>query len=272
MEDNKGQLGFVAIIGGGKMGEAILSGLINVVGFDLQNLAVAEPSEERCEFLSKQYGVQCFTDGRDIMHPTTVILAVKPQVLREVAMGLAKAADFDPARVVTIAAGITTQTVSECFPDCLAVRVMPNLALSVSAGMSVVAGAKGVPAQEVELVRDMFASMGEALIIPEEQIDVAMSVSGSGPAFFALLAEELAAAAVQNGLSPEISAILARQTLIGAGLYLDKNGVQPQELRHSVTSPNGTTQAAIESFVAQDFASIVQTAFKACIQRAKELA
>lgn len=271
LNEIRGQLGLIAIIGGGRMGEAIVSGLVQGAFFADESIVVANPSQGRRDYLSERYGLRCYADGSEIKHPNTAILAVKPQKLREVAAGLAAAEDFDPQRVISIAAGVSTATVQGYFPGAAVVRVMPNVALSVSAGMSVVAAAVGVSARETELVRKLFFCMGDALVIEESQIDAATAVSGSGPAYFALLAEELTAAGVAAGLCPEVSERLARQTIIGTGRYLDLMDVRPEELRRSVTSPNGTTQAALEAFSAGGLGALVHEAFQACVRRAKEL-
>ncbi|MCL2150726.1 MAG: NAD(P)-binding domain-containing protein, partial [Coriobacteriia bacterium] len=120
----------LAIIGGGKMGEAIVAGLVQGAGFDPAGVQVAEPFTDRCELITELYGVRCVADGAMIDAPETVIIAVKPQIIREVLAALAAAEGFQPSRVVSIAAGVTSDLVRSYFPDCAVIRVMPNLALS----------------------------------------------------------------------------------------------------------------------------------------------
>jgi pyrroline-5-carboxylate reductase len=158
------------------------------------------------------------------------------------------------------------------FPQASVVRVMPNVALMVGAGMSVVAGAAGTPDAEVELTCELFSCMGEAVAIEEDLIDAATAVSGSGPAYFALLARELSRAGSRAGLDPELAALLSRQTLVGASRYLDDTGLQPDHLMGAVTSPGGTTQAALQSLEQSGFPAAVSAAVTAAIARAKELA
>jgi pyrroline-5-carboxylate reductase len=266
------KLGKLAIIGGGKMGEAIVSGLVNGALFDPDSLIVADPGEERRESLSATYGISCVAFGSEIEHPKTALLAVKPQVLREVCEDLAAAPHFDPLRIISIAAGVTTQTLQSFFPDASVVRVMPNAALMVGAGMSAVCVAQGTPRFEGELVREMFSLMGDAVLLDESLINAATAISGSGPAYFALFVEELAKAGEQIGLEPADALLLATQTLAGTARYLELTGATPAELRIAVTSPNGTTQAALESFEEQGFSSLVSSAVEAALKRAKELA
>ncbi|MDR1712910.1 MAG: pyrroline-5-carboxylate reductase [Coriobacteriales bacterium] len=272
MEDLQGKLGTIAIIGGGKMGEAIIAGLVNGALFDPATVVVAEPGEERRQYLSDNYGIRCVAAGAEIDHPLTAILAVKPQVFRDVAAALAAAPNFDPVRIISIAAGISTATIRGFFPEKNVIRVMPNVALMVSAGMCVVCTAENTARSEGELVVDLFSLMGEATLIEESQINAATALSGSGPAYFALLVERLAAAGVAQGLDAETAALLAKQTLIGTARYLDLTSFTATELREAVTSPNGTTQAALESMAASGFNQLVDDLVAAACRRAEELA
>jgi pyrroline-5-carboxylate reductase len=271
MSDLQDRLGVIALIGGGQMGEAIVSGLVQKALFDPDGIIVAEPFDARRDVLTELYGVSCVADGSEIEQSDTVIMAVKPQIFREVSAGLTATEHFNPTRVVSIAAGVATDVMTEYFTGCAVVRVMPNINLSVSAGMSVVAPASGTAMFEAELVCELFGLLGRAVIIDETLIDIATAVSGSGPAYFALLVEELAKSGVAAGLPEEIASLLARQTLIGTGSYLQQNDVTPVELRAAVTSPGGTTEAAIASFEMQNFNTVVLNAINACLNRAREL-
>jgi len=272
MDELRQDLGYIAIIGGGKMGEAILNGLVEGALFDPASIAVAEPFSERRQAMSERYGVLCVAQGSEIDNPQTVILAVKPAAIHEICRQLNADWQVPPTRVISIAAGVTTASLQECFPQSVVIRVMPNLPLAVGAGMSVVALAAGAPLSEAELVCQLFSLMGEAHWIDVAMINLATAVSGSGPAYFALLTEELAAAGAACGLDAELAAALARQTLIGTARYLEVTDHSPTSLREAVTSPNGTTQAALEAFAAADLAAIVERAARACVRRAEELA
>jgi pyrroline-5-carboxylate reductase len=266
------KLGNIAFIGGGKMGEAIVAGLVQGAMFDPQTIVVVEPNAERREFLAETYAVKCVENGAVLTGIHTCILAVKPQVLVPIATELAASSGFNPVRIISIAAGVETKTLAAIFTSAAVIRVMPNAPLMVGAGMSAVAVAAGTPIAEGELTVALFSLMGEALLLDEQLMNAVTAVSGSGPAYFALLVEELSKAGVALGLSDEQASMLAQQTLIGTARQLQLTSMTPTQLRAAVTSPGGTTQAAIESFVAHDFSGIVASAAKAALQRAEELA
>ena len=266
------KLGKIALIGGGKMGEAIVAGLVHGALLNPEAIEIAEPGEDRRATLESTYGVSCSASGEDILGAQTAIFAVKPQVFKQVAAQLSAAEGFAPQRVISIAAGVTTNTIAEFFPAASVVRVMPNTPLMASAGMSVVAVAEGTPIAEGELVVELFSIMGEALLIPEDQINAATAISGSGPAYFALFVEELTRAGTTIGLSEEQAQHMALQTLIGTARQLQLTDESPEELRIAVTSPGGTTQAALESFSQNGLGNIIEKAVRAANQRAQELA
>lgn len=274
MDDIAARLGKIAIIGGGKMGEAIVAGLVNGAMFDPNSVIVAEPGEARREYLSATYGIVCVADAARITHPTTALLALKPQILREVCEPLAAVPTFDPVRVISIAAGVTTSTLRAIFNrDTNAIiRVMPNAPLMVGAGMSAVCVAPDTSRVEGELVRELFSLMGDAVLLDEALMNAATAIFGSGPAYFALFVEELAKAGERVGLNPEDSLLFATQTLRGTARYLELLEASPAELRQAVTSPGGTTQAALEEFAAQGFSETVAQAVEAALRRAEELA
>jgi pyrroline-5-carboxylate reductase len=272
VDDIAAQLGKIAIIGGGKMGEAIAAGLVNGAMFDPGSVVIADPGEDRRAALSAAYGVACVADGALIAHPTTALLAVKPQVLREVCERLAATPAFDPVRVISIAAGVTTTTLRSLFAQGAIIRVMPNAPLMVGAGMSAVCVEANTPRAEGELVRELFSLMGDAVLLDESLMNAATALSGSGPAYFALFVEELARAGQQVGLAPADALLLATQTLRGTARYLELAEAGPAELRVAVTSPGGTTQAALEEFEARGLSELVARAVKAALRRAEELA
>ncbi|GHT78144.1 pyrroline-5-carboxylate reductase [Actinomycetota bacterium] len=266
------KLGKIALIGGGKMGEAIIAGLVQGAMFDPEVIVIAEPGAERRQQLTEAYGTVCVANGAEISNPDTCILAVKPQVLKDIASDLAQTEGFNPKRVISIAAGISTQTLREIFQFAQIIRVMPNAPLMVGAGMSAVAVSAGTQKSEGELVVDLFSLMGEAVLVEENLINAATAISGSGPAYFALFVEHLTLAGINLGLTPEQSSSLAIQTFNGTARQLQLTDMTPAQLRMAVTSPKGTTAAALESFSRDDFAQIVQNAAQAALQRAEELA
>jgi pyrroline-5-carboxylate reductase len=265
------RLGQIAVIGGGKMGEAIIAGMIGGAAVAPASICVVEPGEERRVALSGRHGVCCLPQLQQANSLDTIILAVKPQVLRPIAESLAALPGFCPKRVISIAAGVTTTTLQAIFGQTVVVRVMPNMALMANAGMSVVAKASATPAAETELARELFACMGKAVILLEQQIDTATAISGSGPAYFALLVQALAIAAENNGLSADTARLLSEQTLLGTAQLFRSDGYTAAALMAAVTSPGGTTQAALESFEQNRLLQSVEDAVGAAIARAKEL-
>jgi pyrroline-5-carboxylate reductase len=176
--------------------------------------------------------------------PDLVILAVKPQSLRDAAPGMEPGTAG--ALLLSVAAGVSLATLAEVFPRARAiVRAMPNLPVAEGQGMTTLCGGSGVAAADVETVQGLLAASGRlAWVETEDELDVATAVAGSGPAYFLSLAEALRAAAEARGISPEIAALLAEQTLIGSASLLGR-GMRPLELAQQVVSPGGTTAAGL---------------------------
>jgi len=261
----------IAIIGGGRMGEAIVAGLISAKAADAASIVVAEPDTER-HAVFEAHGVRCVRDGHDAVQGAgIVILAVKPQVIEAV---LAHLADDVPssARVVSIAAGVRCARLEALLPEGVTVvRVMPNTPALVGAGMSVVSGGTHASAEQIEEIRTLFEALGSAIVLDERYQDAATAISGSGPAYVALFIDALARAGVRQGLSRDVSQQLATQTLRGTVELLERTGKHPEELVDAVSSPGGTTIAAIEALEKKGFRASVAEAVEAAVRRAKEL-
>ncbi len=266
------QLGHVAIIGGGKMGEAVVSGLIASEAIDPAQITVANPGEAKRRHLEERYGVSCTADGALIEHPDTVILAVKPQILPAVASMLAAVDSFDPSRVISIAAGITLASLTGWFPHAFCVRAMPNTPLMVGAGMTALSVVDCQNFEEIELVCALFSCMGDVSLIDESLQNAAVAISGSGPAYFALFVDALTRAGVQMGLSESVAGEMALTTMRGTGDLLAEKNLTPRELIEAVSSPGGTTVAALERMRAQGVEEIIIAGAHAASRRAEELA
>jgi len=262
----------LAVIGGGRMGEVIIGGLLAAGSFAAGDIVVAEPDDARREAMAATHGVRVVPDGREAVDGAgTVLLAVKPQVIDDVVRELSGALGPD-ALVVSIAAGITTARLESLLPAGSAVvRVMPNTPALVRAGMAVVSGGSGASTEQVDDVRDLFAAVGDAIVIDERQQDAATAISGSGPAYVAILVDALARAGVRHGLSRDVAQRLAVQTLRGTAELLDGTGQHPEALADAVASPGGTTIAAIEQLESNGFRSSIGAAVSAAVKRAKEL-
>ena len=264
------RLGSILIVGGGKMGEAILSGLLASDAVDKSNIVVANPGREKRERLSATYGVYCVASATEVAQPNTCVMCVKPQVIRDVMQELVQA-NFEPTRVISIAAGITTATIAEYFPNAYIVRGMPNTPLMVGQGMVALSSGANTPDTELQLAVEMFASMGSAIVVPESLQDAVVGLSGSGPAYFAMFLEAMIDAGTQMGLECEMALELSLQTMIGTGELLRQTGKTPAQLIEDVSSPGGTTVAALGSMRSAGVDQGIVDGCKAACERSKEL-
>lgn len=295
------------IIGAGKMGGAILSGLIasdEPIARDItaEDFVAVNPGAERREFLSETYGVACVADVNQIgthellskyfpktsehddmltqeKRPLIVILAVKPQVIFDILHEIASLPLFQGGPegpiFVSIAAGIMLDSISAALPrGSRIVRAMPNMPLVIGAGATglCVNTASSPEQRYLKLIQGLFACLGAAEMVDEEQLDTVCALSGSGPAYVARFIESLVAASVKQGLSTELASALAVKTVLGTALMLEQCGCSPAELRESVSSPGGTTLAALEALGQAGFESAIEDGVNAAICRAKELA
>lgn len=268
------ELGKVLIIGGGKMGEAVLAALLALPDMKSGNVTVANPGEAKRQHLEQTYSVACVVDAAEAPLANTVILAVKPQVMSKV---LAKAVDdgvFSQASLaVSIAAGITTESLEGLIPgSCAVVRVMPNLPLSCGSGAAAVSGGSRASHDQVALVVDVFAAAGGAVQVPESLQGAATAISGNGPAYFALFVDELAKAGAAQGLSYDAAYELALSTMKGTACLLESSGVPASQLVVDVTSPGGTTEAALAAMRAGNIGGVIASGVAAGVRRSEELA
>ena len=263
-------LGSLVVVGGGQMGEAIVAGLVEGGAVGASDITVVAPREARRAELTARYGVVCVADGAGALPATTVILAVKPQVIDTVVTHLS--ASLSGTLVISIAVGVSCAHLEALLPTGTAVvRVMPNTPAMVGAGMSVVSGGNEASAEQVELVRQLFALLGEAIVLDERHQDAAAAISGSGPAYFALVVDALARAGVRQGLPRDTAQLLAVNTMAGTALLIEQTGTHPAALMDAVSSPGGTTIAAIEALEAHAVRASFAEAVAAAVARAKEL-
>lgn len=261
----------IAVIGGGKMGEAIVAGLLTAGFSDALDIIVAEPSAERAGVFAS-HGVTVVPDGREaVVDADVVLMAVKPQVIDAVVAHISDV--LPPAAVlVSIAAGITTARLESLLAAGTAVvRVMPNTPAMVGQGMSVISGGSDASVAQVEGVRDLFEALGRALILDERHQDAATAISGSGPAYVALFLDALARAGVRQGLPRDVAQALAMQTMRGTVELIERTGTHPEAIVDAVSSPGGTTIAAIEALEASGLRSGIFDAVAAAVRRSKEL-
>ena len=262
----------ITFIGGGNMARSLIAGLVRQ-GTAPGHIHVAEPVVELRSQLTAEFGVKTYASATEAAAQGTVwVLAVKPQVLRDVCAGLAAIAQAKAPLVVSIAAGITSAQLQRWLGGGAVVRAMPNTPALLGAGVTGLFATAGVSAEQRRQADEVLASAGRTVWIDDEaRMDAVTAVSGSGPAYVFLLAEAMEAAAIAQGLPADAARTLVVQTLLGASRMLDESGEAPAELRRRVTSPNGTTQAAIESFQGEDFEAIVARAIDAATRRGQAL-
>jgi pyrroline-5-carboxylate reductase len=265
--------GSIAFIGGGNMARSLIGGLIRA-GTAAPSLAVGEPSAELAAALTRDFGIAASADNRAaVAGASTWVLSVKPQVMKPVCESLRVVApEFRPL-VISVAAGIRIEQIEHWLGGGVAVvRCMPNTPALIGAGASgLCANACVDPVQRRHAESIIGAAGFVAWIDDETLMDTVTAVSGSAPAYFFLLVEALENAAVAQGLPRETARALAIQTCLGAGRMLAEDGAAPSELRDRVTSPNGTTQAALDSFGMDGFAAIVARAVAAATRRGREM-
>ena len=264
----------IGFIGGGNMAEALIKGIIAAKIYEPENVLVSDIRAERLEFLADKYGVVAAASNSELAGKVeTVVLSVKPQNMTEVLEGL-KGAIAAETLVVSIAAGIKVANVAAVLGDAPIIRVMPNTPALIGEGASALfANERAKPLVEKALT--VFSSVGKAVVVEDEDlIDAVTAVSGSGPAYFFLLMEAMIKAGVGLGLDESVAKDLVLQTAKGAGLLAveaDRNGESPTQLRRKVTSPGGTTEAAIEVFAEGNFSDLVSAAITRARDRSIEL-
>jgi pyrroline-5-carboxylate reductase len=260
----------VAIIGCGKIGESLLAGLLSSGWSDV---VVTARRRERIDELTERYGVEGTTaNGTAVAGAEVVVLAVKPQdfdaLLGEIGPLL------KPAQtVLSIAAAIPTAAIERRIaPDVPVVRAMPNAPATVHEGIAgVCAGAHAV-AEHLAIAEEVLSALGYVVRVPEPYMDAVTAVSGSGPAYFALLAEAMIEAGILLGLPREVTTQLVVQTMLGTAKLLRDEQMHPVELREAVTSPGGTTIQAIKELESAGVRAAFLKAIQAAMERSRELA
>ena len=263
----------IAFIGGGNMARSLVGGLV-ARGWPAANLHVAEPDEALRDGLAREFGVQASGDNAAIAAQAQVwLFAVKPQVMRSVAQALAPLAAARAPVAVSIAAGITADQLDRWLGGGQAVvRAMPNTPALLGAGATGLHANARVSAAQRALAERLLGAAGTTTWIPEEAaMDAVTGLSGSGPAYVFLLAEAMQAAGRAEGLDADAARELSLQTIFGAARMLLESGETAEVLRQRVTSPNGTTQAAIETLEAGGFRELIARAIAAAAQRGREL-
>jgi len=259
----------IAVIGAGMMGEALLAGLLHA-GHAADSVLVGEKRAERAAELTERYGVRVVAN-QEAAAADTVLLVVKPQdvpaVLGELAPTL-RAGQL----LISLAAGITTANIEALVPPGVAVvRVMPNTPALVGQGMSALSRGIDCTDEQLEEATSLLSAAGRAVVVPEKHQDAVTAVSGSGPAYVFLVAEAMIEAGVHLGLPRGTARELTVQTLLGAATMMSETGEHPSVLRENVTSPAGTTAAALRKLEDHGLRAAFLAALEAAHDRSVEL-
>ena len=265
------------LIGGGVMGEALLSRLITQQVYQPSEILVSDPQQQRRDFLAQKYGVEVTTDNHLVVKTATevLLLAIKPQVFHKVASELVDwqvgGEKITVSLVISIMAGVPLKKLEVAFPSLPVVRVMPNTPATVGAGMSAISPGQYIQSHNLELATRILESVGKVVEVPESLMDAVTGLSGSGPGYVAILLEALTDGGVCAGLPRAIAYQLALQTVLGTALLLQESGMHPAELKDRVTSPGGTTIAGIAELENVGFRSALIQAVMAAKSRSKDL-
>ena len=263
----------LAVLGGGKMGEALVGGLLASGWRTADEIAVTGRREERLGELSKNYGVVVTTDNAAaVADATVVVVAVKPQDIEPLLTEIS--AHVAPDQVLlSVVAAIPTSFIEERLAASVpVVRAMPNTPSVVHEGMAGIAAGRNADESHLSLAREVLEHLGRVVVVPESSLDAVTAISGSGPAYFALLAEAMIEAGILLGLSREISTELVVQTMLGSAKLLRDEQMHPVELREMVTSPGGTTIRAIRVLEQSGVRAAFLNAIQAAMERSQELA
>ena len=261
----------IAVLGVGKLGEALLSGLLRS-GLDPASLLAAERHQGRAAEIAERYGVPTASPEEAVAVADVVLLVVKPQDMRTLLGEIAPHLRAG-SLVVSMAAGITSALVEELLPaGTVVVRVMTNTPVFVDEAMSAISPGSHAAAEHLQVVEDLLSPVGKVVRVPESQQDAVTALSGSGPAYFFFLVEAMIDAGILLGLPRAVAAELIVQTAVGSARMLRESGEHPVLLREAVTSPGGTTISAIRTMEDHGVRAAMLAAIEAARDRSRELA
>ncbi len=260
----------VAILGGGKIGEALLSGLLRG-GRTADDIVVSEKHEARAAQLAEAFGVRVLPAADAVAAAPTVIIAVKPQDIDALLAEIAPQVTASHL-IVSVAAGITTARIERALGEAVpVVRCMPNTPALVDEAMTVISAGSHAGDEHLDVAETLLATVGKVARVPETQLDAVTALSGSGPAYFFFLVEAMIDAGILLGLPRALAADLIVQTAIGSAVMLRDTGEHPVQLREAVTSPGGTTISAIRELEVHGVRAAILAAIEAAALRSAEL-
>jgi pyrroline-5-carboxylate reductase len=262
----------VGFVGAGNMGEALMKGLLAANLVPAEAIYATDVRLERLKELDRQYGIQVAAGNTELVrHADVVILAVKPQILEAVLKEITHAVTRRKL-LISIAAGVSTATTRAALgKDARLIRVMPNTPALVLEGVTAIAKAEGLEPGDLDIAGEIFSAVGRVVVLGEDLMDAVTGLSGSGPAYVAVVIESLADGGVRMGLDRLTAMTLATQTVLGAAKLLLETGLHPGALKDMVSSPGGTSIAGIAALEAGGIRTTFITAVERATQRSREL-
>jgi len=263
----------IGIIGAGNMGEAILKGLLSgAKAYKPKDITVSDISSKRLRFLKERYGINITLYNEEAVESAgVIILAVKPKDINQAIIEIRKYIGRNKL-IISIAAGIKISFIEKRLLDNVPViRVMPNMPALVQKGISAFCAGKHAKSGHKKIAMEILSKIGDVVEVKEKAMDVVCAISGSGPAYFFFLIEELIAIGIKNGLSEEIARSLAIKTALGSSMLVSETKEEPADLRRRVTSKGGTTEAAFKVFKKEGLGKILEKGVTKAIKRSKEL-
>ena len=262
----------IAIIGAGNMGEALVRGLLGRGAVSARQLVAADVRPQRLELFARQFGIPVTGDNAlAVGKADIVLLAVKPQQMSELLAELRAAIDRSKL-IISIAAGVPTTRIERELGDTTrVVRVMPNTPAQIGEGAAALCKGRHAADEDLAVADAILSAVGTTVRTDESFLDAVTALSGTGPAYLFLIAEAMVRAGMELGLPHEMARKLTLQTILGAAKLMIESGEEPSELRRKVTSPNGTTEAAMKVMAERGLVQIFVEAVKAAARRSEEL-
>lgn len=262
----------VGFLGSGNMGEALIHGLLHGHLCRPEQILCSDARPERLKEIREKYGVRGTSHNSEVLKQSDiVILAVKPQIMKQVIEEVAKHLDLTKL-IISIAAGVPLDAIEFCAgKELKLIRVMPNICVSVREGVSAISGGKHASKEDLMMAKTIFDSVGKSILIEEYLLDAVTGLSGSGPAYIFLIIDALADAGVKVGLSRHDSLILSSQTVLGAARMLIETGEHPGKLKDMVTSPGGTAIAGLHTLEQGGVRTTLINAVEVATERSKAL-
>lgn len=259
----------IGVIGAGAMGEVFVAGLLRA-GTEASRLVISEKRHERAVEVSQRYGVRAVTIAEAAQECATILLLVKPQDVPAVADELSGHL-ADGAVVISLAAGVRISALESRLPRAGVVRAMPNTPALVDLGITAISAGASCSAQQVEYAESLLASVGPVVRVPEDLQDAVTATSGSGPAYVFRMIEAMTAGSIDLGVPPDVARQLVIQTVLGAATMAARPDADAATLREQVTSPGGTTAAALAVLDSGDLMGLMAEAMRAARDRGQEL-